>query len=81
MSFTVRARVSARQFSFQHLSMLGALDQSLTLLSAGMSDVRIVDANGRIFSPTSFHQVLFGAAPVATPTVDAAAQISAKLAA
>lgn len=60
VSFTVRARISARQFSFQHGSMLGALDQGLTLLSAGMSDVRIVDADGRLHSPASLHQLLFG---------------------
>lgn len=71
MNFTVRARVSARQFSFHHGSMLGALDQSLTLLTAGMSDVRIVDADGRTHSPASLHQLLFGSRVVAaTPVVE-----------
>ncbi|NEU13909.1 hypothetical protein G3T14_17500 [Methylobacterium sp. BTF04] len=71
MSFTVRARVSARQFSFHHGSMLGALDQSLSLLTAGMSDVQIVDANGRSHSPASLHQLLFGArVVVAAPAVE-----------
>lgn len=76
MSFTVRARVSARQFSFEQGSMLGALDQSLSLITAGMSDVRIVDAEGRVHSPASLHQLLFGQrvaakSPVPAPmTVD-----------
>ena len=60
MSFTVRARVSARQFSFQHHSMLGALDQSLSLLVAGMAEVRIVDAEGRVHTPSALQALLFG---------------------
>lgn len=71
MSFTVRARVSARQFAFQHRSMLGALDQSLSLLTAGMSDVRIVDADGRVHSPGAFQALLFG---THTPALDATPQ-------
>lgn len=75
MSFTVRARVSARQFSFQQGSMLGALDQSLSLITAGMSDVRIVDAEGRVHSPASLHQLLFGQRIVEKPPVPASIAI------
>lgn len=63
MSFTVRARVSARQFSFQHRSLLSALDQSLSLLVSGMSDVRIVDAAGLAHTPSALQSLLFGARP------------------
>lgn len=70
MSFTVSARVSARQFSFEHRSMLSALDQSLSLLITGMSDVRIVDAEGRVHTPSALQALLFGSAinrPVVAP--------------
>lgn len=63
MSFTVRARVSARQFSFQHRSLLSALDQSLSLLVSGMSDVRIVDAAGLAHTPCALQSLLFGTRP------------------
>lgn len=60
MSFTVSARVSARQFAFQHRSVLGALDQSLSLLTAGMADVRITDAEGVVHCPAALQARLFG---------------------
>ncbi|MCJ2034557.1 hypothetical protein [Methylobacterium sp. J-068] len=63
MSFTVSARVSARQFSFRHHSMLSALDQSLSLVISGMSDVRIVEADGRVHTPAALQALLFGARP------------------
>lgn len=73
MSFTVRARVSARQFSFQHHSLLSALDQSLSLLVSGMSDVRIVDAAGLAHTPSALQSLLFGVRPIRPEPVTGAA--------
>ncbi|MGU3359971.1 hypothetical protein ACLBWX_06515 [Methylobacterium sp. M6A4_1b] len=60
MSFTVSARVSERCFSFHHSSILGAVDQGWSLKIAGMTDVRITDADGRVHCPDALHQHLFG---------------------
>ncbi|KQP07736.1 hypothetical protein ASF28_11465 [Methylobacterium sp. Leaf99] len=71
MSFTVHARVSLRALSYQHGSILGALEQGLSLLTAGMSDVRIVDSGGRSHSPTALYAQLFGPrAAVAAPAAE-----------
>ncbi|MDB5645450.1 hypothetical protein [Methylobacterium sp.] len=80
MSFTVSARVSARQFSFQHRSMLGALDQSLSLLVSGMSDVRIVDADGRAHTPSALQALLFGARSTLKDAVSVAPVLTAQAA-
>ncbi|MFD0933767.1 hypothetical protein [Methylobacterium trifolii] len=81
MSFTVCARVSARRFVYQHGSMLSALDRGLSLLTAGMSDVQIVDGNGRTQTPAALYQSLFGAGSSldmpATPQVPAITAIAA----
>lgn len=72
MSFTVHARISLRALSYQHGSIVGALEQGLSLLTAGMSDVRIVDAGGRSHTPTALYAQLFGPrAAAAVPTVEA----------
>ncbi|KQP58631.1 hypothetical protein [Methylobacterium sp. Leaf112] len=60
MSFTVHARISLRALSYQHGSIVSALEQGLSLLTAGMSDVRIVDASGRSHNPTALYAALFG---------------------
>ncbi|MCJ2081049.1 hypothetical protein [Methylobacterium sp. J-090] len=71
MSFTVHARVSLRALSYQHGSIVSALEQGLSLLTAGMSDVRIVDSAGRSHSPTTLYAQLFGPrAAVAAPPVE-----------
>jgi hypothetical protein len=80
VSFTVRARVSARQFSFEHRSMLGALDQSLSLLISGMSDVRIVDADGRAHTPSALQALLFGARATLQDAISGSTDLVAKAA-
>lgn len=60
MNFTVTARVSARRFAFQHASILNALDQGMSLIAAGMADVRITDAGGIARTPEVLYQSMFG---------------------
>ncbi|MGV7030506.1 hypothetical protein [Methylobacterium symbioticum] len=59
MSLTVSARVDGRPVFFQHVSMIGALDQAMTLLAAGMSDVVIADGGGQVSTPAIAYQSLF----------------------
>ncbi|MGU3538576.1 hypothetical protein [Methylobacterium sp. A54F] len=61
MSFTVSARASLRRLTYQHGSLLSALDQGMTLSAAGMADVRITDRAGRAFTPAALYQTLFAA--------------------
>jgi len=70
VSFTVHARVSLRALSYQHGSIMAALEQGLSLLTAGMSDVRIVDGSGRSHTPTALYATLFGPR-IAEPTREA----------
>lgn len=65
VSFTVSAGTAPRVYSWQHGSMLSALEQSLSLTTAGMADVRITDSEGRAYSPASLYQMLFGPRPAA----------------
>ena len=68
MNFTVTARISAQRFSHHYNSMLDALEQGLSLQASGLSDVRIVDADGQARTPAAIYQLLFGprdAAPIA----------------
>lgn len=65
MSFTVTAGAAPRVYSWQHGSMLSALEQGLSLATSGMADVRITDGQGRSYSPAALYQVLFGQ-PAAT---------------
>ncbi|KQT50463.1 hypothetical protein ASG52_06495 [Methylobacterium sp. Leaf456] len=60
MSFTVTAGAAPRVYSWQHGSMLSALEQSLSLATSGMADVRITDGEGRAYSPSALYQVMFG---------------------
>lgn len=71
MSFTVHARISLRALSYQHGSIVSALEQGLSLLTAGMSDVRIVDASGRSHNPTVLYARLFGPRSAAIVEADA----------
>ncbi len=68
MSFTVSAGTQSRLYSWQHGSMMSALEQGLALTTTGMSDVRIVDSEGRSHSPAALYQRLFGPRPAATET-------------
>jgi signal recognition particle GTPase len=70
VSFTVHARVSLRALSYQHGSILSALEQGLSLLTAGMSDVRIVDAGGRSHSPMALYAQLYAPRVVAEPAIE-----------
>ncbi|CAO4173487.1 hypothetical protein EEDFHM_02302 [Methylorubrum populi] len=63
VSFTVNAGTASQTYSWQHGSMLGALEQGLSLMTAGLTDVRIVDSEGRSHSPAALYQRLFGAQP------------------
>lgn len=65
MSFTVSAGTAPRIYSWQHGSMLSALEQSLSLATAGMGEVRITDSEGRRYSPATLYQALFGQKPAA----------------
>ena len=66
MHFTVTARRSARGYAYQHASVLSALDQGMSLIAAGMSDVTITDGNGCAKSPSALYQALFGPNPAAS---------------
>ncbi|KQO71150.1 MULTISPECIES: hypothetical protein [unclassified Methylobacterium] len=70
MSFTVSARVLERCFSFRHSSVLGAVEQGWSLMIAGMTEVRITDASGRVHCPNALHQHLFGPRETARPDTD-----------
>ncbi|KQO93996.1 hypothetical protein ASF33_14580 [Methylobacterium sp. Leaf92] len=63
MSFTVSAGTASRVYSWQHGSLLSALEQGLSLTTSGMSDVRIVDSEGRSHSPAALYQRVFGPQP------------------
>lgn len=69
MSFTVHARVSLRAFCYQHGSIVGALEQGLSLLTAGMQEVRIVDGNGRSHTPMALYAQLFAPKIIVDETV------------
>lgn len=60
MSFTVTALVSARRFVYQHASVLNALDQGMSLIAAGMTDVLIADGSGLARTPADLYRALFG---------------------
>ena len=60
MHFTVTARISAQRFTHSYNSMLAALEQGLSLQASGLSDVRIVDADGRAQTPAAIYAFLFG---------------------
>lgn len=63
MSFTVTARHHARDVSFQRGSMLAALEQALTLASAGMEGVLVRDGSGRSRTPAELSYALLAASP------------------
>jgi hypothetical protein len=56
VSFTVSARVSAHRFSYRHASLLSALEQGLSLLTAGVSDVQVVDGDGHARCPAAVYK-------------------------
>jgi hypothetical protein len=60
VNFTVTARASARRFAYQHASVLNALDQGMSLIAAGMADVRVVDGSGLARTPADLYRQLFG---------------------
>ena len=62
VSFTVSAGTASRNYSWQHGSLLSALEQGLSLITSGLSDVRIVDSEGRSHSPAALYQRMFGGA-------------------
>jgi hypothetical protein len=72
MQFTVTARRSARGYAYQHASVLSALDQGMSLVAAGMSDVTITDGNGRAKSPSALYQALFGLNPATSGSISSA---------
>jgi hypothetical protein len=69
VSFTVTAHRSARTFVYQHVSMLNALDQSMSLIAAGMADVRIADGDGLDWVPADLYRHLFGGSSAETARV------------
>jgi len=69
VSFTVSARVSERCFSFRHSSILGAVEQGWSLMTAGMTEVQITDPSGRVHCPNALHQHLFGPRDTARPEI------------
>lgn len=60
VSFTVSAGTASQVYSWQHGSLLSALEQGLSLTTSGMRDVRIVDSEGRSHSPAALYQRVFG---------------------
>jgi len=60
VSFTVSAGTASCVYSWQHGSLLSALEQGLSLSTSGMNDVRIVDSEGRSHSPAALYQRVFG---------------------
>jgi hypothetical protein len=63
VSFTVTARHQSRDVSFQRGSMLAALEQALTLASAGMEGVLVRDGSGRSRTPVELSRELLAGAP------------------
>lgn len=71
VSFTVTAGAAPLVYSWQHGSMLSALEQSLSLATTGLAEVRITDGEGRAYSPAALYQVLFGQKTAARDTTAA----------
>jgi hypothetical protein len=69
VSFTVTARESARRLAYQHVSLLNALDQGMSLIAAGMADVLIADGNGPARTPADLYRHLFGGGSAETARV------------
>jgi hypothetical protein len=60
VGFTVHARLSARRFTYHRISLLSALEQSLSLEASGMADVHIINENGCRRTAAEVYELLFG---------------------
>lgn len=58
MSFIISARASSGEVRYRRNSMLGALEQGLSLSSVGMDDVIVTDLRGRRYTPAEFSRLL-----------------------
>ncbi|MCJ2012019.1 hypothetical protein [Methylobacterium sp. J-076] len=63
MSYTVTARCAVGRRDHLHASVLSALDQAMSLIAAGLSEVAIVDGDGCSRTPGALYQTLFGPRP------------------
>lgn len=63
MHYTVSARCTAGRRDHRHASLLSALDQAMSLVAAGRSEVVIVDGDGQSVTPAALYQTLFGPRP------------------
>lgn len=67
MHYTVTARCAAGRRDHRHASLLAALDQAMSLVAAGLSDVAIIDGDGRSRPPGALYQSLFAPLPAGKP--------------
>lgn len=63
MNYTVTARCAAGRRDHGHASLLSALEQALSLAAAGLTEVAVVDGDGRARTPGALYQTLFGPRP------------------
>jgi len=60
VNYIVTARCAAGRRDHRHASLLSALDQAMSLVAAGRSEVAIIDGDGRSRTPGALYQALFG---------------------
>lgn len=77
VSFTISACISGRHLTYHHGSMISALDQAMTLLTSGMSDVVIADQSGNRSTAAALYQTLFAPKPRPAATNKNAVQLQA----
>ncbi len=63
MNYTVTARCAAGRRAHGHASLLAALDQAMSLVAAGLTEVTVIDGDGRARTPGALYQALFGPRP------------------
>lgn len=72
VNYTVTARCTVGRRDHRHASLLAALDQAMSLSAAGLSEVAIIDGDGRSVTPGALYRTLFGPRPAAQPVAKAA---------
>jgi hypothetical protein len=63
VNYTVTARCAVGRRDHGHASLLSALDQAMSLIAAGLTEVAIIDGDGRARTPGALYQALFGPRP------------------
>lgn len=72
VNYTVAARCAVGRRDHRHASLLSALDQAMSLSAAGLSEVAIIDGDGRSVTPGALYRTLFGPRPATQPAAKAA---------